>query len=198
MVTIKTNLKSIISITAVKLLLLSTNAFVFAKTTIESVDETVINGVSGGPGFVSIHAREFNPTVGDSIWYYAEDELYPGSTTTGGLFQAGLNVPHGATLTKIVLYYFDNSRDVDFSVSVSRKPLSGGISQSVASVSSWYDDGYGYRATTAMNYPQIDLQNYAYFVKVSFPYPMNEGSDLRLVGVRVDYGYNTYLSEINN
>lgn len=196
MLIIKINFKSIIIIAAVILLLLSTNAFAFAQTTTGTVDEAVNNSVSGGPGFESIPARAFKPSDEGGSWEWPDGELKPESDSTTQRFDAALNLPNGATMTKLVVYYYDTSHVYDLTIFLYRKPLAGGLEQEIARIGSWYDDGYGYHATQDISYPEIDMQNYVYHIQVYFPVK-DLGLPLRLVGVRVDYGYSTYLSLIN-
>ncbi len=200
MLSIRINIKSLIVVAALILLLMSTNAFAFAQhTESEPLPETsgeAINGVPGGPGFLSIPARGFIPADEDNIWYYVNGEIAIGSLTGYNIFQAPLNVPNGATITKLVLYYYDTSHDYDIMLYLFRKPLAGGNEQEMARVQSWYEPGYDYYTDETIANNVIDMQNYVYHLEVRFPSPYNTGNDLRFVGARVDYGYSTYLSLI--
>lgn len=201
MLSIKVSFKSIILSAALILLLMSTNAFAFAQNTeSESPPETsgeAINSVPGGPGFLSIPARGFIPADEDNIWYYVNGDIAIGTLTGYNIFQAPLNVPNGATITKLVLYYYDTSHDYDIMLYLFRKPLAGGNEQEMARVQSYYQPGYDYYTDETISYSIIDMQNYVYHLEVRFPSPYDYGNALRFVGARVDYGYSTYLSLIN-
>ena len=200
MVTIKLSFRTFITIAAVLLLLFSTNAFAFAQqpgdTEPPEVEGGAVNVVPGGPGFVSIPARAFKPQDEGGAWFYFNGDLAMDTDSSTGRFDAPLYIPNGATITKLVVYYLDLSYDVDLTVFLFRKPLAGSLEEELARVHSWFDDGYGYYTDDTISYPVIDMQNYVYSVQVFFPSPYTLGDNLRLVGVRVDYGYDTYLSLI--
>jgi len=200
MVSIKLNLRTFVTVAAVVLWLFSTNALAFAQqpgdTEPPVVEGGAVNVVPGGPGFVSIPARAFKPQDEGGAWNWVNGDLAMDSDSSTGRFDAPLYIPNRARITNFILYYYDTSHDIDVSVYLYRKPLAGGFEEELARVHSWYEPGYGYYTDDTISYPEIDMQNYVYSIQVFFPGPYTYGDTLRLVGVRVDYGYDTYLSLI--
>lgn len=150
-------------------------------------------GIPGGPGFVSTSGYAFYPRSGSGEVEYLQGFVWNPLPTTDQYFMAPVNLPNGATITKVVIYYYDNSID-DLIVYLQRIPLVSGIETMATVVSSEYS-GYGWAQTEVINNPEIDLQNYAYYLVVY----LKGGNDwtLSLSGVRVDYGYPSYLPLIN-
>jgi len=159
----------------------------------ESLEDEALAPVPGGPGFVSLSPRAFTPVIGGANWNFVDGDLYPMTDSSTGSFIANISLPHGAIVSKFVLYYYDNSHDVDFTAHLWRSPHAGGMDEPMASSNSWYEDGFGNLSDTSIDYAEIDLQNYGYFVRVNFTSPYTEGQNLRLAGVRVDYSFPSYL-----
>ena len=146
--------------------------------------------VPGGPGFYSLHAAAFRPFGATMSWAFFDDELYnPGGTDSD--FQAEVSLPNGATMTKFVVYYYDDCGGRDMTVDLARSATSSDVVEWLASVTtSGAVSGYRYGEST-IGYPVIDQQSYAYRVRVLIP----QGCDvyLTLESVRIDYGYGVSL-----
>lgn len=150
--------------------------------------------IPGGPGFVSTSGFAFYPRSGSGLVEYTiQGLMYNPMPTTSQVFMAPVNLPNGAIVTKVVIYYYDESSD-DMNVYLTRVPLVSGI-EIMATVVSSGNSGYGWAQTEVITNQVIDLQNYAYYL---FVY-LTGGNDtlLSLSGVRVDYGYPSYLPLIN-
>jgi hypothetical protein len=149
--------------------------------------------VPGGPGFYAQSAFLFMRW--DQDYQYAYDrgngaELYnPGPGTA--IYEAPLSLPHGATITKFVAYYYDASAS-DISFTLFRIPLDGQLANALADVYSTGQSGYGFGETTSINLPLVDLQSYSYVVQVSLP----ADDTLRVTGIRIDYTYSAKLPAV--
>lgn len=193
--------KYLFILAAMVLVLVSTTSFAFAQEGGERGSGEVERGgsiVPGGPGFVSIAGVTFTP-VNDYTTFYSDAvfELYNPSTTDHGIYFAPVSLPQGATVTKFVIYFYDDVTGPDTIFGyLSRKPLAGGGFDYLAgAISDDVTSGYSNRRDETINYEVIDLQSYAYFVHVYIP--ESHGINLRLVGVRIDYEYPGYLPLVN-
>jgi hypothetical protein len=165
---------------------------VFASESGEASDATTLGRdiaappVSGGPGFYSISAWLFR-NRGSQGWAYIGQELY---NSGGGMmeFYAPVSLPNGAAVTKLVVYFWDNSPN-DLSASLYRLPLDGSPEEKMAETYPTGDAGHGNSASTLINSPIIDQQAYAYYVEVLLPYD----PEVRLRAIRIDYAYKTDL-----
>jgi len=149
--------------------------------------------VPGGPGFVTQSAHLFTPANKYTEWNYCNrNELYNDSDTTPAAFAAPLSLPHGATVTKLVAYYYDYA-DVGLTVTLERAHLDSSSYDTMASVTST-GQGYNHGEDASIDYAQIDLQSYTYYAYLTIPVPVGgEQTDLTLVGIRVDYEYPGYV-----
>ena len=147
--------------------------------------------VPGGPGFVTQSAHLFKPATDNSEWnYVGGDELYNPSDSSAAAFAAPLSLPHGATVTKLVVWYHDMV-EANLTVTLERVLLDNGTNVTMASVASSGDPGYSYGEDTSIDYAEIDLQSYAYYAYLTMPADCSY--DLTLVGIRIDYEYPGYL-----
>lgn len=180
------------------LILVSTNSFAIAQDDGErggGGGESRNNVVPGGPGFVSIAGGTFKPVnniveFGQVCW-----ELNNPSSTFGGDYVAPVIIPHGATVTKFVIYYYDKCAG-NLSVKLIRKSFGSEIAVYLASGSSDGTPKYGNVVVDTIYYDEIDLQSYVYFVHAFIP--AGCAANLSLVGVRIDYAFPTYVPLVNN
>ena len=147
--------------------------------------------VPGGPGFYSQHAIAFRPYQSTMSWAFWDGELYnPGGTDSE--FDASLSLPNGATITKLVAYYYDACGSHDLTVRLLRDASGSNLGDNMAELnSSGAPGGYSYTEDSTVNYPVIDQQSYSYRLVVLLP----QGCDttMSLESIRVDYGYQTGL-----
>ena len=124
-------------------------------------------------------------------WGFFDDELYnPGGTDSD--LQAEVSLPNGATITKFVVYYWDDCGSHDLSVRLERSATSDNAKQPIAEAStSGTEFSYRYAEDTTITWPVVDLQSYAYRVIVFLP--QGCGDHLTLESVRIDYGYGVSL-----
>jgi len=157
-----------------------------------NINEVVV----GGPGFIMFHATEFIP--------FSQTFGYAFTNSTGALWNpdpsnnayiAPMNLPHGATITKLVVYYFDNSA-VDFTTSILRTNMDTNINTLLASASSeGVINAPRVAEDSVVDLPVVDNQSFSYVLRVILP--GSQGETLTLRGVRVDYSYPVSLPLIN-
>jgi len=147
--------------------------------------------VPGGPGFYSQHAVAFQPYEPTMSWAFWDGELYnPGGTDSE--FNAPLSLPNGATITKLVVYYYDFCGSRDLTVRLLRDASGSNSGDNMAELnSSGAPGGYAYGEDSTINYPVIDQQSYSY--RVAAILPQGCSNNLSLESIRVDYGYQTGL-----
>lgn len=169
------------------------------ETEADEETRTVVT-VPGGPGFVSVIPHAFRPKYDGDEWVYLNNfELY--NPAAVDLWEvAPINLPHGAVVNKFVLYYFDDTTTGKLTAWLYRHPLNGAAAGSptvLAIVDSiTVTGGYADLSDTSIGNATIDNANYTYFIQVKLP--GNFSSHLRLTGIRIDYGYPSYLPSIMN
>ena len=97
-------------------------------------------------------------------------------------YNAQVQLPHGATVTKITFYYSDNSSS-DASVSLRRTSITSGGSTTMASITS-QGSGLGHTETTAIDPDTIDNSSAAYYLSLLLP-----DSDTVGIAVLIEYAY---------
>jgi hypothetical protein len=151
--------------------------------------------VPGGPAFISVSPFEFTPYMAPSfpgvMPNYSQQAIFnPGSS--GHWFDAPLFLPKGATVTKLVAYYYDNSTS-DMSAYLMVCPLDNQGCNTMANVgSSGAVDASRTSEDTTINFALIDTSLYSYMIEMS----LGPGVALRVRGLRIDYAYNSALPVI--
>ena len=146
--------------------------------------------VPGGPGFYTQNALAFRPYNQYDEWAYQYLDLYNPSATSVQ-HAAPLLVPHGATVTQFVAYFYDTST-YNLNASLFRCRLDDTHQCDVmAEAVSLGTPGYSYWTDNTISYPVIDNQSYMYAAEIELP--GGAGSSLRLVAVRVDYEFSAKL-----
>lgn len=141
--------------------------------------------VPGGPGFYAQSPLLFRPYSPTYEYAYLGAQLSNPGTATGW-YEGALSVPNGATVTRLLVYYYDNHATLYLKGTLMRVGLDVGDVTPMAEASSpGGSAGYGYAETVSIAAPVIDQQSYAYVVEVQLP----PTSEVRLVGVRIDYAY---------
>ena len=155
-----------------------------------------VDPVPGGPGFIMVGAFEFKPYSEAYSQAYSGALLYNPSSTTNTDSMAGLTLPHGATITKITLYFEDISTTNTFVYLL--RAGADGVSNIVTSCASVGAQA-GFRTASnqsAVLFPVVDNQNYSYFLELVIP--SFAGTDIRISNVRIDYEYTANLPMIVN
>lgn len=148
--------------------------------------------VPGGPGFIMVSAFDFHPYLPTEIWSVSGSGIINNGPEI--IMVTGLSLPHGATITKMTLYYRDVSADKNIRLVFSR---GDGLTDSIqlANIfSSGTADAYRYLSVTSFVDPVIDNQLYSYYLMAIFPAATS--SDVVLAQVRLDYDYPSYLPTV--
>ena len=142
-----------------------------------------------------IHPTAFVPMDSTTEYQFGPGGalLNPGSFY--GYYFTAVNLPHGATINKVVLYYFDNASDnivlnlnaINLDVTAIL-PLASVTTIGAPPLSGVIED-------TTITEHTIDNQSYAYWVEVQIP--AGYGTNLTIRGIRIDYSYQVNLSLIN-
>ena len=147
--------------------------------------------VPGGPGFYSQSPVPFRPVVQTYGWAFFGTELYnpdPGYA----YYAASLPLPNGATITKLVGYYFDQCGGSDLVLTLFRCLLEDSSCEVMGLVASSGSMGsYRYAEDLTIDYPVVDQQSYSYIAYLELPGGCAEF--LTLVNVRIDYGFEANL-----
>lgn len=157
-------------------------------------NSVAVDPVPGGPGFIMVSAFEFKPYSGDYSQAYNGTLLYNPSATLITDSLAGVMLPHGATITKMTLYFEDNSSTNTF-VYLLRAGADGATSIVTSCGSIGAQVGFRTASNqSAVLYPVVDNQNYSYALELVIP--GFSGLDIRISNVRIDYEYTANLPVI--
>jgi len=204
----KYHLSSVLAVLLVAVILsLSTGTFALAQdgTTDQEghrLDENTSSlnfqfAVPGGPGFLMVPASAFVPKS-DNIVYSRPDgtSLFAStSSAPDGNFDAPVFLPQGATVTKVVMYYYDNDSNRTMSLHLLKFPLPGDTSITMAYITSADSQVPFYAEDTTIQENPIDNQAYAYALHINM-LGASPGLIHTFKGARIDYSYPTYLPAI--
>jgi hypothetical protein len=143
--------------------------------------------VAGGPGFVSLNGLEFKPFDPTSTYTYSGVSLQ-NTSAYAAWFMAPVHLPQGATVNQMVVYYLDNDAGagMDIEADLVYVPLINSYGTGMGSVtSSGAVAGTTYNVTSAISSPVVDNSTNSYIIQVYLP----PSSQIRLMAVRIDYGY---------
>ncbi len=121
----------------------------------------------------------------DSYFYF----LATSSTYDDAMMYAPLNLPHGATITSLTIYFTRDTGDGDIYMNsyLNRHALATGTTETMASVITWSSPSSPARkAMTAVKIKSAVINNsrYSYALLVGFSRPMNK---LKFHGARIGY-----------
>ena len=203
----KITIKSLVVVLALVLIFVSVGIPVGAQVGIDNGTTSLGEGqtlegsgmnaeVPGGPGFVMIHPTAFVPMY--SEWPYSfgvgGGALYnPGATDY--YYEAAVNLPHGAKITKVVVYYYDNSSTDIWIVLAALSTDDGSLWNPASLMTSGADTTLRVVEDSTISPDVIDNQSIAYWIEVGIP--GNQGTNLMLRGIRIDYDYPVSLPLIN-
>lgn len=157
--------------------------------------EIMIDPVPGGPGFIMINPFAFRPYYTTTPWGYYGIDLYNPSLTDASNMRAALTLPHGATITKVTLYYIDGSSK-DLTLFLVR--VSGNLNMkylaNVITSGNVPDERVISVEPSAFNI--VDNQSFSYYLGANFPASNSVAANLLLINVRIDYAYTVYTPTI--
>lgn len=133
--------------------------------------------------YLTVHSSAFKPMDSTVAYSYtANGFLY--STSALGEFMAGVNLPQGARVRKVTLYYYDNDAGVNMNTNLIRSPLGSATNSAMAATDFSDDIGAGYSTTTSITNPVIDNLHYSYYLWVQ---THNGGPNACFQAVRIEY-----------
>jgi hypothetical protein len=151
-------------------------------------ENITLNAVAGGPCFVMGPASAFRPRSSETEYAFSGPRLQTVSLASA-TYDAPVTLPHGAEITKFILYYRDNASS-DVYATLYRAPLPDRFGYAIASVSSsGASTEARYSETTTISDPVIDLQQYAYYINLLLP----GAFELEVNGYRIDYSFGVAL-----
>jgi hypothetical protein len=143
--------------------------------------------VPGGPGFVTVGSLAFRPGNPNNIAYgYASNRLYNTGSSTAA-FYAPVQLPQGATITQVVLYFVDNGTS-DIIAYLLSYPLDGPIDLTEMMYITTSGASPNSRTLIGNTFPNgsvIDNQSNFYIISVGLP----PTSNYAIGGVRIDYSF---------
>lgn len=147
--------------------------------------------IPGGPGFLSQTALAFHGWPRENIpTYYNGVSLRNPDSASSHAYEAMIDLPHGAVITKFVVWVYDNNATSDVWVVIARAGMDGsGIAQIARVDSTGASTSTRVLQDTTILTPKVDRQNYFYWVEAYLP-PNNTGG---VVSFRIDYDYPLYL-----
>jgi hypothetical protein len=144
--------------------------------------------IPGGPGFQMVSALQFKPWHPTVSWDFYYLDLYnPGPEF--GAYSAALTLPDNVTITRMVVYFYDNSV-ADLDVRLWLGDQAGGWGLLADVYSSGALDGYRTASDDWIDYAAVDQQSYSYALEARLS---ADSTNLRLAGVRIDYAYSVDL-----
>jgi hypothetical protein len=138
-------------------------------------------------GYISVSPAAFVPA--DEAYQYDRDSgtgLVQDSASSGSIYYAAVSLPHGATVTKFTIYYYDDSTGGTILARLRYSNLGTGSYAMAEALS--VDGGYGDTEDTSIDYAEVDNEARAYYVHVQFPSAPYSGT-LNFKGVVIEYEY---------
>ena len=150
--------------------------------------------VAGGPGFIMVSPFSFRPSSPqfNDMWETYNSGIYNSDPSMIDMV-AGLTLPHGATLTKMTIYYKDNYASENIYVGLRRGDGMSGSTTLANIWSSGTETAFRYGSVTISG-SQVDNQMYSYYLFVRLP--GNASDNIVLANVRLDYDYPSYLPTV--
>lgn len=155
--------------------------------------DAVATPVPGGPGYIMIAPGSFHADSGGDD--YSIDFLNRYVTQGSGIVDlyAPVQLPHGAKITKLIYYTYDNTAFYTYADLGRSSPADYGTQFN--SVYSAWSAGNSGNQTIVDDTPAtagvevVDNSRYSYTVHIFF----SGGSGMRAYGVRIDYEYGSFL-----
>lgn len=146
--------------------------------------------VPGGPGFYTQNGFAFRPYPSQSTPYSYIGVKLINPDSSSNYYEAPVSLPQGATVTKFVVWYYDNDASQNMWAALALGSLGtnyGSVMAEVDSSGASTDNRYG-EDTTITN-ATIDLQSNSYWVEGRLPPSTSVG----IVAFRIDYQYASSL-----
>ncbi len=141
--------------------------------------------------YVSLPAAAFHPTDNNAAFVNSGYKIVPGNAASEN-YLASVQLPHGATVTKLTFYWTDSS-NADGSAALYRIDLAGSedlMAKAFSSGGSSSSNGgstvTGSSEDTSIDNAQVDNSQYAYYVWLTLPTDVY-GSTVDAHGVVIEY-----------
>ena len=150
--------------------------------------------VPGGPGYVMVSSFSMTPKSYTTAYEFQGSTLYG----SNDYFNFPVNVPHGATITKLVVYFLDLDASRNMLVNFYRDNNDNFTRTLIGQAASFGSAGLIYATDTSIDFPIVDLNNNNYSLELHFPDTPFGSYEMGFLSARVDYSYPAYLPTINN
>ena len=139
----------------------------------------------------SIHPSAFRPMTNTHDINSDRFETYYNTTTVWGLLVAPLYLPHGATVTSVSVYFYDNSASADLYVHFSYKAVGSTTFNLLAALDNTGTPGNSSLTTSSISSPLINNQLYSYCIVAGSqmnPFAVNwPGANLKIRDIVITY-----------
>lgn len=150
--------------------------------------------IPGGPGFFSANALGFQPYPNGTTPIAFSGRSVYNPDTTFHYYQMPVYLPHMATITKFVIWGYDNDGSYNFWGAVAKMGQDDSYVQQMSYLpSSGTSTSLRVFTDTTIVDPLVDLQSYAYWVEIGMP----PSASVRFTSFRIDYSYPTYAPAIH-
>ena len=144
-------------------------------------------------GYYSVPAAEFMDASGNACNTYNYGNQIQVSNVTGCTLLAGVHLPDGVTVTKMTMYWYDSNTEDDILGAFEGSTFAGWAS----SLAYLYSDQAVAASSSSVNTSiLIDNANNEYYLRAIIP-ANQSSSGLGLIGFRLDYTNQTFISLIN-
>ena len=136
-------------------------------------------------GYITVSSAAFTPreeTYNYTNWGL---ELYD-QTAGASAYVAPVQLPHGATVTRVDCYYKDNTAN-NLTLYLAVTARKGSATSMAAITTTGSSSQYTSASDTTINVATVDNTSYSYFLDLSFP--GNDGSSLVFSGADIHYSY---------
>lgn len=144
---------------------------------------------AGGPGSFSQLAFAFQPYPNQTIPFSFSGRTLFNPDTATHYYEAPVYLPNGATITRFVVWYYDNNT-ANIWAALARAQLDdSSVVQIGYLASAGAAASVRYTSDTTITAPVVDLESYVYWVEIGLP-PNSAGG---IVSFRIDYEFPGYL-----
>ena len=144
---------------------------------------------TGGPGSYSQSVFAFQPYPNQAVPYLFSGRTLVNPDTITHYYEAPVNLPHGATITRFVVWYMDNNTS-NLWAALARASLDEATLNQIGYVASSGADAYvRYSQDLTITDPVVDNENYFYWVEVGLP----PNATVGILSFRIDYQYSNYV-----
>ena len=141
---------------------------------------------TAGSGYISVAPGAFHPSRDDCDYVNYGTSLY---NATGGCgYAAPVQLPQGATVTKVTAYWADHSASQNVNLFLNRVPHGVVTDETLAWIESSGDSGDGSGQDADIDYAAIDNSLYAYYLWWGLP-----DTAVTAKAVVIEYTYSTSL-----